>query len=70
MKYIIDRFEGKHAILEDDDMNTVPVCRSLIDDGAKEGSCLIFDGRRYVLNADETTSDTVRIKSKFDRLKK
>ena len=68
MLYKIDRFEGDYAVLEDEDMLTKSVHRSLIDSDAKEGSSLRFDGKSYacVLGND----DARRIKSKFDRLKK
>ena len=39
--YIIDRFEGSIAVIEDDDGKMIEVNRSLLPKNAKEGSVLI-----------------------------
>ena len=68
MKYTIDRFEGDFAIIEDDNMITATVSRSLIDINAKEGSRVIYNGEVYELI--NNINDISRIKNKFNKLKK
>ena len=68
-KLIIDRFEGKYAILESQNKNSLifNFPRSLLPKGAKEGSIL-----RFNINVDEKETETRRrnIKEQLDILKK
>jgi len=68
-KLIIDRFEGKYAILESQNKNSLifNFPRSLLPKGAKEGSIL-----RFNINVDEKETETIRrnIKEQLDILKK
>jgi len=68
-KLIIDRFEGKYAILESQNKNSLifNFPRSLLPKGAKEGGIL-----RFNINVDEKETETRRrnIKEQLDILKK
>lgn len=66
--FVIDRFEGDIAVLEDADGKMVDVARGLLPKGAKEGDCLVLDGARYVLDEAETKERAARIQRKMDAL--
>lgn len=65
MKYIIDRFEGDKAILEDEQGETLAVPRNLVPKDASEGDCLT-DTDDGVYTCDNT-SYTMR-KEVMDKL--
>jgi hypothetical protein len=68
-KLIIDRFEGKYAILESQNKNPLifNFPRSLLPKGAKEGTVI-----RFNIDIDEKETETRRknIKEQLDNLKK
>lgn len=66
-KYIIDRFEDSFAVLEKENGTTVNVEASLLGD-ALEGDVVLFDGKVYTIDQEETQSRRKRIKEKMDRL--
>ncbi|MBP3313732.1 MAG: DUF3006 domain-containing protein [Oscillospiraceae bacterium] len=66
--YTIDRFEGEIALLEQEDRKMIEVPRHLLPHGAKEGDCLQFDGKTYVLDEEGTQKQKERIKRKMDAL--
>jgi hypothetical protein len=41
-RYIVDRFEGKYAVCEDEDGLMINMLKSTLPDTVKEGSCLII----------------------------
>lgn len=54
MRYVIDRFEGSFAVLEDDEENHFNIEKSLLPDEARENDVIDFDGSCYKVNAEET----------------
>ena len=70
MSWIIDRFEGDFAVLENvDSQNILEVRRSELPRGVKEGQVIrIVDGR-YFIDLQGTAKRRERIKEKFERLK-
>ena len=69
IKLIIDRFEGKYAILESQAGNSITFNfpRHLLPKGAKEGSVLRFN---IDIDNKETTRRRNKIIEKLNRLKK
>lgn len=69
IQLIIDRFEGKYAILESQNKNPLifNFPRSLLPKGAKEGTVI-----RFNIDIDEKETETRRknIKEQLDNLKK
>lgn len=64
-RFVIDRFEGDTAVLEEDGVGTVDVPRSKLPDGAAEGDALTLDEESgaFYLDADGTRLRAERIKS-------
>lgn len=70
MKYVVDRFEGCYAILENMDTKEMKdVLRCLLPSSIYEGSILDFDGEKYFINEGATNDRRKEILSKFERLK-
>lgn len=69
IKLIIDRFEGKYAILESQDKDPIifNFPRHLLPQEAKEGSVLSFN---IDIDEKETTRRRNKIVEKLNRLKK
>jgi len=76
LKGVIDRFEGKWAVVEiADEIEPRNVLRKLLPRGAKEGDHLeleIEDGTviRVKVHSDATQAAKERIKDKLDRLRR
>lgn len=63
MKVIIDRFEGKYAIVELEKKSTVNMPRELVPKGAKEGDVINIE-----INIEETNKRKERIKKLINNL--
>ena len=50
MVYIIDRFEGEYAVLEEESGAHKDVRRTLLPQNAAEGDLLHFDGESYSID--------------------
>ena len=69
--YTLDRFEGDFAILENRNtkkMTDIPI--SNIPSNAKEGDILELSNGSYVIDYEETSIVSDRIRDKMDNLKK
>lgn len=66
-KYIIDRFEGSFAVLEKENGTTVNIDASLLG-GAKEGDVVLFDGKAYTVDKEETQDRKMRIQEKMSKI--
>lgn len=69
--YTLDRFEGNFAILENRStkkMTDIPI--SNIPSNAKEGDILKLSNGSYVIDYEETSIVSDRIRDKMDNLKK
>lgn len=58
----VDRFEGKYAVLIDDDENTVNVLLTELPQGIKEGSIVEKSDGRYIICKEEEQNRIDRIK--------
>jgi hypothetical protein len=65
MKYIIDRFEGDLAVCEDAEMNRIEISRTLLPEGAREGSAVAADENGVYRLID----DTERVSRIADKMK-
>lgn len=61
MYAIIDRFEGKYAVLNLKDGSTMNICKKKIPDGAKEGDVLSIN-EKIEINIKKTDERNVKIK--------
>ena len=66
--YVIDRIEGKVAVLVEDTGEKQDVPRSSLPEGARERSCLKKSGDAFLLDEAETTRRRQRIESKLQAL--
>ncbi|HOJ35435.1 MAG: DUF3006 domain-containing protein [Clostridiales bacterium] len=67
--YIIDRFEGSIAVIEDDDGKMIEVNRSLLPKNAKEGSVLIKnDDGSFSVDEKMTAERRRKLKAMQDAL--
>lgn len=63
MKWVIDRFEGADAVLEDKDGSVLNVSRTLLPKEAREGDVL-----RIEVDEEETASREKVLREKMNRL--
>lgn len=54
MKLTIDRFEGKYAVCEKEDLTMIDINIDLLPPGAKEGDILIIDGDNIKIDEKKT----------------
>lgn len=64
MEFIIDRFEGEIAVLEDENSNFTEIKKSLLPDNAKEGDCVVLKDGNYTINKE----NTAKLKEEIDDL--
>jgi len=66
MKVIIDRFEGKYAVCQEENMNMVNIEKTRLPEGAKEGDVLlVLNG---IISIDKEETD--RLKKQIEKLSK
>ena len=68
MKYVIDRFEGKYAILEDENKMMIDILISDLPEGMEEGDVLIKEGDVYVIDQLETQRRKEKLRELMDDL--
>ena len=56
IKFIIDRFEENHAILEDDNGESLVVLKKILPTNSNEGDVLIFDNIPVSLHSSDNPS--------------
>jgi Protein of unknown function (DUF3006). len=68
-KLIVDRFEGKFVICEQEDKTIIKLPRYKLPPGCKEGQCIVLnrDGM-YQADFDETKKREKQILDKINRL--
>lgn len=54
MKLIIDRFEEKYAVCEDENKKILNINKSKIPKQAKEGDIIIYRNGTYILDKEKT----------------
>ena len=52
--YIIDRFEGKFAICERDDLKFENIKKEKLPRDANEGDVIFFDGKKYIKDIEKS----------------
>ena len=67
--YVIDRFEGTFAVLEDETGSTAPVPRDTLPPEAKEGDVLRLRNGAYTLDAAETARRRENARRLLQRLR-
>ena len=69
-KYIVDRIEEDMIVLEEEETKkTIDIKKEEIGFEVNTGDLIEFDGKKYILNSEETASRKKRIKNKFELLK-
>lgn len=68
MRYIIDRFEDKIAICEDETKKIIKIPKYKLPLEVKEGDCLIEEGGFIKINNKETEEKKNRMKEKMKEL--
>lgn len=61
VQYIIDRFEEEFAVCETSELKFVNILKKDLPNDVKEGDVLEFDGKKYVLDIDETKKRKMEI---------
>ena len=56
MEFVIDRFEGEFAVLEDENGSFQNIKKSLFPQNAKESDCVIFKDGKYTISKEKTES--------------
>lgn len=70
MEYIIDRFEGEYAVLEEESGSHTDVPRALLPENAAEGDLLHYDGTAYRIDKAAAEIRRRRIEEKMRRIMK
>jgi hypothetical protein len=69
MSWVIDRFEGKSAVLENTEtLEIVTHLRSGLPANIREGDVLTLENGVYTINKAETNVRAKRIRRRFNRL--
>ena len=68
MKLIIDRFEGKYVICEDEDCNMINILKEELPSNVKVGDVIIKVNNDFVVDYDETHKRKKYIEELFDSL--
>ena len=61
MKLTVDRIEEGFAVIEKEDLTHETISLSLLPEGTKEGSVLVFDGTTYSLDLEAEKEARERI---------
>lgn len=64
MEFVIDRFEGEFAVLEDENGSFQNIKKSFLPQNAKESDCVIFKDGKYTISEEQTES----LKQEIDEL--
>lgn len=68
MKYTIDRFERKFAILESENRSLKIIKKNQLPEGAKEGFCVFITSSGIVIDMEETNKQRLENETLFDSL--
>jgi len=68
MKYVLDRIEGQHAVLECEDGKNLVVLRSSLPPTAKEGDIIKYVNSTYFIDIEETNESKNKINEKMKKL--
>ena len=56
MKGVVDRFEGKFAVIELEDRKMVNIKIDRLPEGVNEGDCVNYDGGVWVIDREKTAA--------------
>ncbi|MCI7085823.1 MAG: DUF3006 domain-containing protein [bacterium] len=68
MRYIIDRFEGDTAVLEDENKEFLNVPKSILPENSNESDCLVFEDGKYIIDEETTKELKEEISDLMDEL--
>lgn len=68
MKYVLDRIEGQHAVLECEDGKDLVILISNLPSAAKEGDIIKYIDNTYIVDIEETNITKNRINEKMKKL--
>lgn len=68
MKYVVDRLEGKYAVCESENRNTLNIPLSELPHNIKEGDCIDSIEGKFMINEKEQEKRKRRIHSKMNTL--
>ena len=68
MRYIIDRFEGDTAVLEDENKEFFNVPKSILPENSNESDCLVFKDGKYIIDEETTKELKEEISDLMDEL--
>lgn len=68
MRYIIDRFEGDTAVLEDENKEFLNVQKSILPENSNESDCLVFEDGKYIIDEETTKELKEEISDLMDEL--
>ncbi|MDY3861891.1 MAG: DUF3006 domain-containing protein [Ruminococcus sp.] len=68
MRYIIDRFEGDTAVLEDENKEFLNVPKSILPENSNESDCLVFKDGKYIIDEETTKELKEEISDLMDEL--
>ena len=68
MRYIIDRFEGDTAVLEDENKEFLNVPKSILPENYNESDCLVFKDGKYIIDEETTKELKEEISDLMDEL--
>ena len=68
MKYVLDRFEGEYAILEQEGDKDLVLLRNKLPSGAKEGDIIALINNSYIIDVEATKEAKNRISEKMKKL--
>lgn len=66
--YVIDRFEGDYAIIEDGNKNILNVLKNKLPSAAKEGDVVILENDIWVIDSKTTLSRKKKIEKLMNDL--
>lgn len=70
MRYVLDRIEGNHAVLECEDGKNLIILKNELPLTAKEGDVINYINSRYVVDLEETNNLKNRLNEKMKKLLK
>ncbi|KPU26881.1 pyruvate kinase [Caloranaerobacter sp. TR13] len=68
MKGTIDRFEGKYAIVELENLKIINILKDKLPQNAKEGDVVVIKDNEYYIDIEETQRRKEQIEKVFEDL--
>jgi hypothetical protein len=68
--YVLDRWEGDAAVVEDETGKSFPVARSLLPSTAREGDLLLLEDGRWRMDEAGTRALREQVRRRMSRLRR